>query len=54
MTEVAGKLAERAYAEQQAAEGGDAGANPEAADSNDSADDNVVDAEFEEVEDEKK
>ena len=54
LTEVAGKLAERAYAEQQAAEGGDAGANPEAADSNDSADDNVVDAEFEEVEDEKK
>jgi len=54
LTEVAGKLAERAYAEQQAAEGGDAGANPEAAGSNDSADDNVVDAEFEEVEDEKK
>jgi molecular chaperone DnaK len=54
LTEVAGKLAERAYAEQQAAEGGDAGANPEAADNNDSADDNVVDAEFEEVEDEKK
>ncbi len=54
LTEVAGKLAERAYAETQAAEGGDAGANPEAAGSNDSADDNVVDAEFEEVEDEKK
>lgn len=56
LTEVAGKLAERAYAETQSAEGGDAGANPEAAD-NDSADDNVVDAEFEEVdevEDEKK
>ena len=50
LTEVAGKLAERAYAETQAAEGGDAGANPEAAGSNDSADDNVVDAEFEEVE----
>lgn len=54
LTEVAGKLAERAYAETQAAEGGDAGANPEAADNTDSADDNVVDAEFEEVEDEKK
>ncbi len=54
LTEVAGKLAERAYAETQSAEGGDAGANPEAAGSNDSADDNVVDAEFEEVEDEKK
>jgi molecular chaperone DnaK len=50
LTEVAGKLAERAYAEQQTAEGGDAGANPEAANGNDSADDNVVDAEFEEVE----
>lgn len=50
LTEVAGKLAERAYAETQSAEGGDAGANPEAAGSNDSADDNVVDAEFEEVE----
>ena len=54
LTEVAGKLAERAYAETQAAEGGDAGANPEAADNNDAADDNVVDAEFEEVEDDKK
>ncbi len=54
LTEVAGKLAERAYAaEQQSAEGADAGANPEAAGS-DSADDNVVDAEFEEVEDDKK
>jgi molecular chaperone DnaK len=54
LTEVAGKLAERAYAEQQgSAEGGDAGANPDAADSN-NADDDVVDAEFEEVEDDKK
>ncbi len=53
LTEVAGKLAERAYAEQQSAEGGDAGANPEAA-ASEPADDNVVDAEFEEVEDEKK
>ncbi|GJM04536.1 MAG: chaperone protein DnaK [marine bacterium B5-7] len=54
LTEVAGKLAERAYAEQQSAEGAEAGANPEATDGNASADDNVVDAEFEEVEDEKK
>jgi molecular chaperone DnaK len=55
LTEVAGKLAERAYAEQQGSpEGADAGVNPEAASSNDSADDDVVDAEFEEVEDDNK
>lgn len=55
LTEVAGKLAERAYAEQQGApEGADASANPDAADSSNSADDDVVDAEFEEVEDDKK
>ena len=55
LTEVAGKLAERAYAEQQAsAEGAEAGVNPEAAEANNSADDDVVDAEFEEVEDDKK
>lgn len=54
LTEVAGKLAERAYAEQQGApEGGDAGADPEASASN-NTDDDVVDAEFEEVEDDKK
>ena len=49
LTEVAGKLAERAYA--QASEQGEAegSAESEAAD-----DDNVVDAEFEEVDDEKK
>jgi molecular chaperone DnaK len=54
LTEIAGKLAEKAYAEQQGdADAGDAGVNPEAA-SDDSADDDVVDAEFEEVEDENK
>lgn len=55
LTEVAGKLAERAYAEQQGSpDAADAGVNPEAADSKDSADDDVVDAEFEEVEDDNK
>jgi molecular chaperone DnaK len=52
LTEVAGKLAEKAYAEEQgAAEGGEA---PEAANSENAADDDIVDAEFEEVEDENK
>ena len=53
LTEVAGKLAERAYA--QASEQGAAG--PEAgqeAGADTAADDNVVDAEFEEVDDDKK
>ncbi len=54
LTEVAGKLAERAYAEQQAEDGSDASQNPESAGGDTSSDDNVVDAEFEEVEDEKK
>ena len=55
LTEVAGKLAERAYAEQQGSpDAADAGVNPEAGDSKDSADDDVVDAEFEEVEDDNK
>ncbi|MCZ6804385.1 MAG: molecular chaperone DnaK [Proteobacteria bacterium] len=55
LTELAGKLAERAYAEQQGpADAADAGVKPEAADSEDAADDNVVDAEFEEVEDDNK
>jgi molecular chaperone DnaK len=52
LTEVAGKLAEKAYAEQQGS--ADVDDNPEAATSGDSADDDVVDAEFEEVEDESK
>jgi molecular chaperone DnaK len=54
LTEVAGKLAERAYAEQQSGDGSDASQNPESAGGDTSSDDNVVDAEFEEVEDEKK
>jgi molecular chaperone DnaK len=54
LTEVAGKLAERAYAEQQSEDGSDASQNPESAGGDTSSDDNVVDAEFEEVEDEKK
>jgi molecular chaperone DnaK len=51
LTEVAGKLAERAYAqanEQSEATGAEGGAESEAPD-----DENVVDAEFEEVDDEK-
>lgn len=44
LTEVAGKIAEKAYAEKAQAEGGDAGDAQTA-----SADDDVVDAEFEEV-----
>ncbi len=53
LTEIAGKLAEKAYAKQQGS--ADADVNPEAASNNtDSTDDDVVDAEFEEVEDEKK
>jgi molecular chaperone DnaK len=52
LTEVAGKLAERAYA--QTAEQAE-GAGPEAsAESTEAGDENVVDAEFEEVDDDKK
>lgn len=54
LTEVAGKLAERAYAEEHASAGaGDAG-GADAGDSKNSADNDAVDAEFEEVEDDKK
>ena len=56
LTEVAGKLAERAY-QQAAAAGGDAdgGGGDKPADGNSGAgDENVVDAEFEEVDDTKK
>ena len=54
LTEVAGKLAERAY--QQANEGQAEGAEASGAEqpADGAADDNVVDAEFEEVDDEKK
>ncbi len=52
LTEIAGKLAERAYAEEQgSAEAGEAG---DADTSKSSADNDAVDAEFEEVEDDKK
>ena len=51
LTDASGKMAERAYAEQ----GGAEGAAPEgAADAQASADDDVVDAEFEEVDENKK
>ena len=52
LTEVAGKLAERAYA--QNAEQGEAGGPEAGADSDSAKDENVVDAEFEEVDDDKK
>lgn len=48
LTEISGKLAERVYAQKGAAEGGEAPA------SNAAHDDGVVDAEFEEVNDDKK
>jgi len=56
LTEVAGKLAEKAYAQEQASAEAGASEAPEAADdSNANANgDDIVDAEFEEVEDEKK
>jgi molecular chaperone DnaK len=52
LTEVAGKLAERAYA--QNAEQGEAGGPEAGAESDGAKDENVVDAEFEEVDDDKK
>ena len=53
LTEVAGKLAERAYAEQQGATDGESATNTNNNDNTNSADDDAVDAEFEEVKDEK-
>jgi len=50
LTEVAGKLAEKAYAEQQAAGGAEGAADAEGAAA---PDDDVVDAEFEEVKEDK-
>jgi len=50
LTTVAGPILQKAFAEQQAAEGGDASAEG----SDDAAGDDVVDAEFEEVKDEEK
>ena len=56
LTEVAGKLAEKAY-QQQAADAGaqaDGGGEDKAAGANGAGDENVVDAEFEEVDDNRK
>ena len=53
LTEAAGKLAERAYAEQQTATDGESATNTNTIDSTNSADNDAVDAEFEEVKDEK-
>ncbi|MEQ8427576.1 MAG: molecular chaperone DnaK [Gammaproteobacteria bacterium] len=53
LTEVAGKLAEKAYAEQQASPEAEASAASDDSGSNKSKDDDVVDAEFEEVKDDK-
>jgi len=50
LTEAAGKIAEKAYAEQQ---GAAEGAQPESGQGEGAADDDVVDAEFEEVKDSK-
>lgn len=54
LTEVAGKLAEKAYAQEQASAEAGAGEAPEADDNSNASADDIVDAEFEEVEDEKK
>ena len=54
LTEVAGKLAEKAYAQEQASAEAGAGEAPEAGDNSNADGDDIVDAEFEEVEDEKK
>ncbi len=53
LTEVAGKLAEKAYAEQQASAEANASAAADDSGSSDNKDDDVVDAEFEEVKDDK-
>lgn len=53
LTELSGKLAERVYAQKAEAEGGAAGAGPEAA-AESAPQDDVVDAEFEEVKDDDK
>lgn len=54
LTELSGKLAERVYAQKAEAEGGAAGAGPEAAAAESAPQDDVVDAEFEEVKDDDK
>jgi len=54
LTEVAGKVAEKAYTQSQQQEGGAADAGAEQAAGADATEDEVVDAEFEEVKDDKK
>jgi molecular chaperone DnaK len=54
LTEVSSSLAQKMYAEQQAAAGGAEGGAEATADNTSSKDDDVVDAEFEEVKDDKK
>lgn len=54
LTEVAGKLAEKAYAQEQASAEAGAGEATDAANNSNTEGDDIVDAEFEEVEDEKK
>ena len=54
LTEVAGKLAERAYQQAAAADAGANGEDKPAGANNGAAEENVVDAEFEEVDDNKK
>ncbi len=49
LTEASGKLAERVYAEQQAQAGAEGAAGAEQAQSTNASDDDIVDAEFEEV-----
>ncbi|SHE22148.1 molecular chaperone DnaK [methanotrophic endosymbiont of Bathymodiolus puteoserpentis (Logatchev)] len=54
LTELSGKLAERAYAQQAGAEEGNSGSEGSAEQASAEADDSVVDAEFEEVKDDDK
>ena len=53
LTEVAGKLAERAYAEQQNSTNDESNANSDTSGNDNASDNDAVDAEFEEVKDEK-
>ena len=53
LTEDAGKLAERAYAEQQNSKNDESNANSDTSGNDNASDNDAVDAEFEEVKDEK-
>ena len=53
LTEVAGKLSERAYAEQQNSTNDESNANSDTSGNDNASDNDAVDAEFEEVKDEK-